>query len=182
MTATVVDPRVHRSTVTEGTLVTEPPRSVSTLARLQESINAKVAPVETTVDLPVECRPGWEFRFSTVHPYEDTMQLSAASQDESLPGGINYMTLGLAFSVELCRGLLIDGEMIVGDDGQPITFASKDLQRMLGVTSATDCVRKALAMPVDDGNGVHWVNDDMAVASYGQTLLVKLQGARPTKR
>jgi hypothetical protein len=103
----------------------------SSLDLLRASINKAVAPVETTVDLPVDYRPGWEFRYTTHHPYEDTMSVSAAAQDEMMPGGMNYFTLGLALGVELCRGLLIDGEEVLDEQGRPLTFASKTLQSEL---------------------------------------------------
>jgi hypothetical protein len=96
---------------------------------------------EDVQTFPVKGRPGYEVRLSTRIPYEDFAAWRKRCEDKSMPGGLNELRFGCIVLANTCRGILRDGEEIVSD-GEPLTFASPALHRLLGVERAVDAVRR----------------------------------------
>lgn len=186
MTAVVEtrDPRLSAPVSEPGPLPV--PSVRSSLDLLRASINKAVTPVDTTLDVEVDYREGWQVRFSVVHPYEDVLIAASSARDDNLPGGTNYMQLGTALGLELCRGLLIDGQEVLDDDGRPLTFGSKALHEIMGVSgegAPTKCLRAVFSFPTEEANGrVVWKVDDFGISALGQKLFHGLGGKHPTRR
>jgi hypothetical protein len=126
---------------------------------------------QQTITLGVQARPGWEVRYRVDIPYEQLAQWRMAAADPTMPGGMNDLQVACAALASCCQGIVLDGEDVT-DGGQPVTFATPDLMRRLGVTRPVDAVRKLHRF---DGH----------VVAVGQALLREAgygQGATPTRR
>jgi hypothetical protein len=124
-----------------------------------------------SVTLGVAARPGCEVRYSVDIPYEQRAQWQQAAADPTMPLGFNELQVASVALATCCQAIIIDGEDVT-DGGQPLTFASAELQRRLGVTRPADAVRKLYRF---DGHVLASGNELMREAGYGQ-------GATPTKR
>jgi hypothetical protein len=124
-----------------------------------------------SVTLGVQARPGWEVRYSVDIPYEQRAQWQQAAADPAMPLGFNEVQVAAVALAACCQAIVCDGEDVT-DTAGPVTFASPDLQRRLGVARPVDAVRKLYRF---DGHVLASGNELMREAGYGQ-------GATPTKR
>lgn len=65
-----------------------------------------------------------------------------------------------------CVGLVVDGQLHYGDDGQPLTFTSRALQEMVGVTGAHDAVK---ALYIHDGDVARTVAGVLRLTGWSGT-------------
>lgn len=148
--------------VVSPTDVTEPAGSVLDLLRadLQREVE------DDLVTLPVPGRPAYMVRYSAKVPYDRFSAWLKRSEDKSVIGGINLLRFGGIVLANCCRGILRDGEEITAADG-PLTFTSKALWEILGVSDAVGAVNAFY------GNDAHVIasgTEVIATAGYGDQI------------
>jgi hypothetical protein len=150
-----------------------PPLTAAPVPSLLDGLLAELEQDATqeTVTLGVQSRPGWEVRYAIDIPYEQLAQWRAAAADPAMPGGMNELQVACSALAACCRAILVGGEDVTDVNG-PVTFASPDLQRRLGVTRPVDAVRKLYRF---DGHVTASGTRLLQAAGYGQ-------GANPTQR
>lgn len=133
----------------------------SPLASLAAELGAELGGDTTEVDVPM--RPGWQVRLSTSIAYEELASWRKRAGDRSMPGGVNELRLACIMLGNQGRAILRDGQPVTAE-GEPLTFRSPELQRMLGVDRAVDAVRKFYGR---DGHVTKAARELLAAAGYG---------------
>ena len=116
-------------------------QEASDLDALRAELNAEVAPTTT---IPVAGRPGYAVRFRTNFTGRDLDSLRKKAKDKRMVDGIDgvrFASLLLAFS---CQGITRNGRELAEDLdlNAPATFTTRELQELLGTTTADATVRK----------------------------------------
>jgi hypothetical protein len=127
---------------------------------------------DEAITLGVKKRPGFEVRCRTDISYEELTAWNTAAADDSMPLGVNEITLGRTLLAVYTVEILKDGETVVGSDGRPITFNSPEFQAFYGVDRPVDAVR---AFYRSDGQVIGSSRVLLNEAGYGA-------GGVPTRR
>jgi hypothetical protein len=115
------------------------------------------------ITIPVPARPGYELRCATGVRYEQLSAWRKAAADKTKPGGLNELHYAAIILGNVTRGIRRQGEEVVTPDG-PLTFASRELHELLGVTRARDAVIKLFGK---DGHVVRACRSVLEAAGYG---------------
>lgn len=119
----------------------------SLLGRLAERAQRDLA--GRTVDLPVPDVAGTSVRYSTNLSFEAHRGMQLAAADSDMPLGYHPLLYALNMATDLCRAIVVDGEVVTGGDGKPVTFTSTDFQAALGAHDAHSAVLRLYGVEGD---------------------------------
>jgi hypothetical protein len=100
----------------------------SILAKLREEVSKKIERPDVVIQVPE--RPSISIRFS---PNVTQTQLNAWRRNagDNTKAGMDATKFACSVIGHTCRGILVDGEDAVNDDGAVLTFASPEILEML---------------------------------------------------
>jgi hypothetical protein len=103
----------------------------SVLEKLRAEVSKKVERPEIVANVPE--RPAITIRFS---PNVTQHQLSAWRRNagDNTKQGMDGTKFACYVVGHTCRGIMIDGQEVLGEEGAPLTFASPEILEMLDVT------------------------------------------------
>lgn len=87
-----------------------------------------------SVDLPVPVRDGFVCRYERLLDSRRIEPWRALAYDPTTLEGVDKTRLASLGLSALHLGFVVDGQLVPGDDGQPLTFRSPHVQTKLGVT------------------------------------------------
>lgn len=106
-----------------------------------DALRAELGEEVTTADVVLEVpgRPGYAVRYGTTIDYEELSAWRKRAKDKSSPSGVDELRLAAIILANRCTGIIRQGtEVLV--DGEPLTFARRELQELVDAGSAREAV------------------------------------------
>lgn len=108
---------------------------------LEAILGELVDELEGETTLPVPERPGWAVVYNIDVDHRLLGRWQRASRDTDLPNNLDELKYTLTLLAALCKRIVRQGT-VVTLAGEVLTFRSVEFQRLLGVRTANDAVRK----------------------------------------
>ncbi len=109
--------------------------------RLRESMAATVTRKPIRIDVPE--RPGFVVEFALLDPLKDDEKLQGFAEQTGADKNDNpdaWLRAATLLLIDCCRGIYLDGEQWLTDDGEPVTFASSELRDSVGISNWVEAV------------------------------------------
>lgn len=95
-----------------------------------------------TSTYPTHERPGWSVRYRADVEVSSLNVWRKRCADRSMPDGVDELKLACLILANHCDVLVQNGNDLVDEDGEPVTFGSSAFLESFGVTRAIDAVKK----------------------------------------
>jgi hypothetical protein len=109
-------------------------------AALDKALSADVTFEPVVLEVPK--RPGMSVRFSTDITDEKMNGWTKRSEDRKAPGGQDNLVYCSLIIATQCEALLMHGQEVHDDGGNPYTFGHKAIRERFGVQTAREAVRR----------------------------------------
>lgn len=149
------------------------PRPLTLRDELAAEIAREVSGEKLT--LKVKARPGWAVRYRCDVEVGQLNRWRKSASDRSMPDGLDELKLGATILANQAECLVKDGEDLLDDQGDLVTFTHPMMQELTGLTRPVDIVKRWYA---NDGHLVMASQEVLRESGYGE----EAERADPTQR
>lgn len=132
---------------------------------LRATLQAKVSLEPLTLAVPA--RPSVGVQFDLNFEFDLINHWRNRAKSKNMPEGFDPKRFALYVIADRGRGIFMNGQEVLSEDGKPFTFYNKELLNWLGANTQTDAVRALYGV---DGHILQVANRVVEAAGYGDEV------------